>query len=359
MIYLDHAATAPLLPEAKDAMAEAMELFGNPSSPHSAGSEAQKRLQKSRNTVADCLGCEPEELLFTSGGTESNALALHGRTGKAFAGAAEHVSVLKNLPHAELLPFGADGTVSLPDAQARIRKGTGLVSVQYANNELGTIQPVRTLGALCHDVGALFHTDAVQAVGHIPIDLRKEPIDLLSLSAHKFGGPVGIGALYRRADTPLFPLFGGGAQERGLRAGTESVLLACGMAAALASAVRSAEAEGKRLACLRDELQTRLQALGGIPNGSGARLPSHLNIRFPGFDAEALLFSLDLLGFCVSAGAACHASGQAPSHVLLAIGLSEEQAKSSLRITLGKNNTKKDILAFCKAMEHLTNKQNI
>lgn len=356
MIYLDHAATTPLLSEAKAAILDALDLFGNPSSAHTAGSMAKAVLQKSRESMASCLGCEPEELIFTSGGTEANALALHGRAGKTVRSAVEHPSVWKQLMSAAVIPVNKDGAISLPHAETIIDCQTELVSVQYANNELGTVQPIQNLGILCKEAGAMFHTDAVQAVGHLPICLHKEPLDLLSLSAHKFGGPKGIGALYRKQGTPLSPLLRGGMQEHGLRAGTESVLLVCGMAAALAQSVREMAEENRRLASLRDELQERLQALGGIVNGNkGAmRLPAHLNIRFPQHDAEALLYSLDLLGFCVSAGAACHASGQEPSRVLLAIGLTDTEAKSSLRITLGKENTKKDILAFCKAMEKLT-----
>lgn len=362
MIYLDHAATAPLRAEAKAAMTELLDLFGNPSSLHSAGVAAKAVLEQSRKDMADCLGCLPEELIFTSGGTEANALALrgirpNGRT-KRVASAFEHPSVYKNMPEAILLPVCPNGKVSLAEAEKAIDERTLLVSVQYANNELGTIQPVREIGSLCKNAGACFHTDAVQAVGHIPICLHEEPIDMLSLSAHKFGGPKGIGALYCKAGTKLDPLLLGGTQEFGLRAGTENIFLAAGMAAALKSACRDRDMETKHIRALRNELERLLISLGGITNGTASGLAGHLSIRFPDQDAQALLHTLDLLGFCVSAGAACHAATQIPSRSLLAIGLSEEEAKGSLRISLGKENTREEILAFARAIHDLINKEN-
>ncbi len=352
VIYLDHASTAPLCPEARDAMLEEMNRLGNPSSAHSAGASAMRRLSIYRSMIASCLGCDCDELIFVSGGTEANALALHGRTHIAVS-AIEHDSVRKNAPDALILPVMPNGVLDL-SASEPILQTADFVSVQYANNELGTLQPIKELGILCKRAGALLHTDAVQAVGHVPIDLSELPIDLLSLSAHKFGGPVGIGALYVKNGTPLFPLLRGGMQEHGMRAGTESVLLACGMAAALQASVRIMEKETARLQALGDELFYRLVGMGGVPVAQCDRLPSHLLMRFPDHDAEALLNALDLYGICVSAGAACHANTAEPSHVLLALGMTEREAKSCLRISMGRTTSKRDIDALCDALELIT-----
>ncbi len=346
-VYLDHASTTPLCGEAKEAMREAMDCIGNPSSMHGAGTAARALLEQSRKAVADCLGCEKNELIFVSGGTEANALALHGRTRVAVS-AVEHASVLQNARGAAIIPVLQDGTVDLQAAEEHIAN-TDFVSVQYANNELGTLQPIKELGILCKH--AVFHTDAVQAVGHVPIDLRKEPFDLLSLSAHKFGGPAGIGALYVKNGTPLFPLMRGGMQERGRRAGTESVLLACGMSAALQTSVQSMEREAKRLQALKTEAIARFKALGGIPWEHTPSLASHVHVRFPGRDAEALLYALDLHGICVSAGAACHAVSQEPSHVLTAVGMTVQEAKSALRISMGRTTAQSDLDALFDALK--------
>lgn len=353
MIYLDHAASAPLCEDAKEAILHAFEMCGNPSSAHGAGSASRSLLETSRKTVADCLGCEPDEIVFTSGGTESNALALHGRSRIAVS-AVEHVSVLQNAPGAAVIPVRRDGSVDTNAAEPIIQDA-GFVSVQYANNELGTIMPVHELGILCKNAGAVFHTDAVQAVGHLPIRLHGEPIDLLSFSAHKFGGPTGIGALYCRHGTTLFPLARGGMQERGRRAGTESVPLICGMAAALQASVRGMAYETERLQKLKDRLTVRLRTLGGKPFACGQALASHVHVRFDGFDASALVHALDLYGIFVSAGAACRADSLEPSHVLLAVGLTAREAKSCLRISMGKTTAERDIDSFCDALAHITN----
>ena len=305
--------------------------------------------------VAHCLGCHEDELIFVSSGTQANALALHGRTNIATS-AIEHVSVLKNAHGARILPVGNDGVIDLAVARTIIPQ-CAFVSVQYANNELGTLQPVREIAELAHQADAYFHTDAVQAVGHVPICLQDEPIDLLSLSAHKFGGPVGIGALYCKRGTPLYPLFGGGAQQQGRYAGTESLLLACGMAAALQAAVQDMAQETRRLLSLKHDLTCRLTALGGMPVTERETLASHLSIRFDGMDAEALLHALDLYGICVSAGAACHAHASEPSHVLTALGMTASQAKSCLRITLGHTTTSEDIDTLCRVLAQII-KQN-
>ena len=353
MIYLDYAASAPLRSCAKEAMVEAMEFLGNPSSPHSAGVRAKALLEESRRTVAECLDCDPKEVLFTSGGTESNAMAVHGRSGKCLLSPMEHPSVSGNLPRGELLTVSKEGVVSVSDAMRRIDRETAFVSVQYANNELGTVQPIREIGTLCKSVGAVFHTDAVQAAGHLPIRLSSLPVDLLSMSAHKFGGPVGAGALYRRMGTTLYPLAYGGMQEQNLRPGTESVLLARGLSIALKHSLAEAERENSRVALLRDALEQILVTMGGVPTTKAERLPGHLHIRFPGEDGEAMLHALDLMGFCVSAGAACHSGERSISNTLRAIGFTEADATCSLRISLGRDTTREEIRQFAEAVRRL------
>ena len=353
MIYLDYAASAPLRTEAKEAMLDAMESVGNPSSRHSAGEDVKYLLEYSRRMVAASLSCDPSEILFTSGGTESNAIAVHGRTGKCLLSPMEHPSVSANLPRGETLAVTKDGVVSVPDAMARIDKGVSFVSVQYANNELGTLQPIREIGERCRSVGAIFHTDAVQVAGHLPIQLSSLPVDLLSISAHKFGGPVGAGVLYCRAGVPLHPLAYGGMQEQNLRPGTESAVLARGLAVALRGSLMRMERENQQIAKLRDALEQMLISLGGVPTTNAERLPGHLHIRFPGMDGEAMLHSLDLMGICVSAGSACHSGERKVSDTLKAIGCSPEDAGSSLRITLGRYTTQSDIGCFVEAMQKI------
>ena len=345
MIYFDHAATAPLHPKAKEAMAEAMEVLGNPSSLHTAGSGAKRLLEQSRATVAEALGCEPGEILFTSGGTEANALALHGRR-KILSSPMEHPSVAGNCGNALLLPVTPKGVVSLEKAEALLREGVDLVSLQHANNETGLIQPIEELGALCQAYGVPFHSDGVQAVGKLPIRLHRLPISLYSFSAHKFGGPAGIGGLYRKSGTAIEPLYRGGMQEQGLRPGTESVLLACGMAAALQAVTEELAETTAYLTVLGEELLRGLCAFGAVPTGEGDRIPGHLHVSFPHRDGEALVSALDLRGVCLSAGAACHSHSHTPSSTLLAMGFAKEEASAGLRITLGRENTRQEIQTF-------------
>ncbi len=367
MIYMDHASTSPLRKQARQAMEQTFDLFGNPSSPHSAGMEANAALQDARKRIADALGCFPDELIFTSGGTEADHLALYGVTPDGerdtlIVSAFEHPALLQAANGCPLtdrrLPVQASGIVSPGTVRRNVNERTCLVSVMHANNELGTVQPIREIGAFCRRAGVLFHTDAVQTVGHLPICLREEPIDLLSLSAHKFGGPKGVGALYCRRGVSLSPLFRGGRQERMRRAGTESLLLAAGMAAALEASLQESATQNKAIASLRDELEARLCALGGIPNGSAERLPGFLSIRFPDTDAQALLHALDLYGVCISASAACHASSDEPSHALLAVGLTEREARQTVRITLGAENTPEEVAFLAERIQWIqkTNK---
>ena len=353
MIYLDHAATSPLRPEAIEAMKEALPVYGNPSSAHEIGMRAGRLLESCRETIAVLMDLEPEEILFTSGGTEADATALQSvlPTGKAeiVTTPIEHHAVLRTceqLAHRGIrttfLPVGSDGLVKVSDVPFSAK--TGLVSVMAANNELGTVQPIGTIAAECHRRGVLFHTDAVSAVGQIPIRFHALGADYLSLSAHKFGGPKGIGALFCKKDAPLAPLLFGGGQERGRRAGTESPLLVAGMTAALQAAVRHMEKETARKADLKKLLAKGLRNLGAVVLCDGSdQLAGHLSVCFPGHDAQAILHALDLFGICVSAGAACNAASDEPSHVLTAIGLSAGQAASCLRFSLGAENTEEEI----------------
>ena len=349
MIYFDHAVSSPLRSEAKAAMNEVLDLFGNPSSPHFAGLEARKRIEFCRKQIADLLGCEPGEVIFTSGGTESDATVLHsilltGKTGLVTS-PIEHHAVLKNIPRGitpVLLPIDRNGVILPSDLEAALTPQTGLVSVQTVNQELGTIQPVNELCELAHDRGALFHTDAVQAVGQTEIDFSGTGADYLSASAHKFGGPKGVGVLLCRKGSPFAPLLSGGMQENGRRAGTESLLLITGMTAALQAAITLLPAEAERKTELRTFLEAGAEALGAIPLcKNSARAPGITDIFFPGHDAEALLYALDLHGICVSAGAACE-TGQT-SHVLKAIGLTETEARSCIRFSFGGENTLQEV----------------
>lgn len=355
MIYLDYAASSPLLEEAADAMREALPLFGNPSGAHEAGMRAGAELKRLRARFAELTDCEPDEVVFTSGGTEADALALESAftTGKKqiVTSPLEHPAVLnpckkleRNGFHTDFLAVGGNGVVSVQDAKQKISPRTALVSVQYANNELGTLQPAKELGEICREAGVPFHTDAVQAVGHVPVSFRDSPFDLLSLSAHKFGGPKGVGALLCRRGVRLSPLFPGGGQENGRRGGTESLLLIAGMTAALEASTREMKQERERISALRDRLEAGLLDLHAIPLCTAAdRLPGHCRVLFPGFDGNALLHALDLAGICVSTGAACSSSRPEPSASLLAIGLDAEKALSGLRITLGKGSTDEEI----------------
>lgn len=346
MIYLDHAATAPLCPAAKEAMLEAMEAVGNPSSLHSAGTAAKTILEASRRTIADCLGCEPKELLFTSGGTESNALALHGRQ-KVLTSPMEHPSVLNNCKDPLLFPVKETGIADIGNVEALLAQGADLVSLQYVNSETGLFQPAEELGSLCRTYGVPFHSDGVQAAGKTELCLQALPFDLFAFASHKFGGPVGIGGLYRKADIAVTPLYRGGNPH----GGTQSAVLAAGMSAALQSALQKRRETAAGLKALDRLAKEKITAMGGVETGDGERLPGHLHFRFPGKDGEAMAAKLDLLGICVSAGSACHSGSHLPSPTLLAMGFSEEESSEGLRITLGETTTREEILQFLSALE--------
>ena len=367
-IYLDNAATTRLSDAALDAMLPYFrQQYGNPSSLYAFGQEAKEALERARATVAGVLNCEPREIIFTSGGSEADnqairsAAAIGARAGKRhiISTAFEHHAVLHTLSKLEkegfevtLLDVHSDGLVRVEELAAAIRPDTCLVTVMYANNEIGTIQPIAEIGRVCRERGVLFHTDAVQAAGHLPIDVRAQNIDLLSLSAHKFHGPKGVGALYARRGIALTNLIEGGAQERGRRAGTENTAGIAGMAAALNEAARNMERDSAKMTALRDRL---IAGLSRIPhsalNGDAERrLPGNVSCCFEGIEGESLLLLLDDKGVCASSGSACTSGSLDPSHVLLAIGRPHEVAHGSLRLTLSGETSEEDIDYTIKAV---------
>ena len=360
-VYADNAATTKMSQTALNAMLPAMEEnYGNPSSLHSVGQRAAELLMKSRETVARCLNCQPREIIFTSGGSEADnqallsAAAIGRRKGKMhiISTAFEHHAILHTLKklekegfEVELLPVGPIGTVTAQQVADAIRPDTCLVTTMYANNEIGSILPVGEIGAVCREAGVLFHTDAVQAAGHLPIDVKAQNIDLLSLSAHKFHGPKGTGVLYARQGVFLTNLIEGGAQERGKRAGTENIPAIMGMAAALEDACAYLDENAKRVSALRDRL---IDGLSKIPhsalNGDPVnRLPGNVSFCVEGVEGESLLLLLDAKGICASSGSACTSGSLDPSHVLLAIGRPHDVAHGSLRLSLCKWNTDEEI----------------
>lgn len=360
-VYADNAATTQMSRTAIDAMLPYMETFyGNPSSLHSVGQRAKEGLQAARETVAAVLGCQPNEIYFTSGGSEADnqaivSAALNGaRKGKKhiISTAFEHHAVLHTLKKMEqqgfeitLLDVHQNGIVTPEEVAAAIREDTCLVTIMYANNEIGSIQPIAQIGALCKEKGVLFHTDAVQAAGHLAIHVKEQNIDMLSLSAHKFHGPKGVGVLYARRGIPLTNLVEGGAQEQGKRAGTENIPGIVAMAAALKEACDHLEENAAKTAALRDKL---IQGLLTIPhcalNGDPEkRLPGNVNFCFEGIEGESLLLLLDDKGICASSGSACTSGSLDPSHVLLAIGRPHEIAHGSLRLSLCEWNTEEEV----------------
>ena len=370
-IYLDNAATTRVSDAALDAMLPYFrQQYGNPSSLYAFGQEAKEALERARATVAGVLNCEPREIIFTSGGSEADnqairsAAAIGARAGKRhiISTAFEHHAVLHTLSKLEkegfevtLLDVHSDGLVRVEELAAAIRPDTCLVTVMYANNEIGTIQPIAEIGRVCRERGVLFHTDAVQAAGHLPIDVRAQNIDLLSLSAHKFHGPKGVGALYARRGIALTNLIEGGAQERGKRAGTENTAAVMGMAAALEEACRNMEGNGARMTALRDRLISGLSQIPhSVLNGDAERrLPGNVNFCFEGIEGESLLLLLDDRGICASSGSACTSGSLDPSHVLLAIGRPHEVAHGSLRLTLSEETSEADIDYTIKAVKEV------
>lgn len=361
MIYLDNAATTKMSKRAIEAMTPYLDkVYGNPSSLHSVGQEAHEALTKAREKIAELLGAEPKEIYFTSGGSEADnqaiisAARIGEKKGKKHIVSTtfEHHAVLHTLKKLEkegfeitLLDVHENGLIIAKQVEEAIRPDTCLVTVMYANNEIGTIQPIKEIGEICKNKNVLFHTDAVQAAGHLKINVKEQNIDLLSLSAHKFHGPKGVGVLYARKGIALTNIIEGGAQERGKRGGTENIPAIMGMAAALEEAVDNQEKNAKKLSVLRDKL---ISGLSDIPhsvlNGDrDSRLPGNVSFCFEGIEGESLLLLLDDKGIAASSGSACTSGSLDPSHVLLAIGRPHEIAHGSLRLTLSEENTEEEM----------------
>jgi len=360
-VYADNAATTAMSQVAIDAMLPYFnKVYGNPSSLHSTGQEAKEALEAARATVAQCLGCEPREIIFTSGGSEADNQAIisaarfGARKNKKhiISTAFEHHAVLHTLNRLEkegyevtYLDVSNGHTISAQQVKDAIREDTCLVTTMYANNEIGSVLPIAEIGAICKAAGVPFHTDAVQAVGHIKINVKEQNIDMLSLSGHKFHGPKGVGALYVRRGFPLVNVIEGGAQERGKRAGTENLAGICGMAAAMKDACDHIDENMPRVAAMRDKLIAELSkiphsALNGDPVN---RLPGNVSFCFEGIEGESLLLLLDMQGVSASSGSACTSGSLDPSHVLLAIGRIHDVAHGSLRLSICEYNTEEEI----------------
>ena len=360
-VYADNAATTAMSQLAIDAMLPYFnKTFGNPSSLHSTGQEAKEALDAARATVAQCLGCEPREIIFTSGGSEADNQAIisaarfGARKGKKhiITTAFEHHAVLHTVDklakegfEITYLDVSNGHTITAQQVKEAIRPDTCLVTTMYANNEIGSVLPIPEIGAVCKEAGVPFHTDAVQAVGHIKINVKEQNIDMLSLSGHKFHGPKGVGALYVRRGFPLVNVIEGGAQERGKRAGTENIAGICGMAAAMKDACDHIDENMPRVAAMRDRVIAELSkiphsALNGDPVN---RLPGNINFCFEAIEGESLLLMLDAMGICASSGSACTSGSLDPSHVLLAIGRVHDVAHGSLRLSLCEYNTDEEV----------------
>jgi cysteine desulfurase len=377
--YLDHAATTPMLPSALAAMTEQLQVAGNASSLHTAGRMARRVVEESRERIARALGARPSEVVFTSGGTEADNLAVAGTwlarrdedpgRVRVVASSIEHHAVLDCVEHlvrhegakVTWVDPDASGVVSAEAVRAAVEEdpeSVALVSLMWANNEVGTLQPVAEVAALAHEHGVPFHTDAVQAAGHVPVDFAASGADLLTVTAHKVGGPVGVGALLARRDAVLSPLSHGGGQERQVRSGTLDVAGIRAFAVALEEAVSALDAEAARLVALRDRIVTGALALGVDITVSGAwepgdtrrRLPGNAHLLVPGCEGDSLLYLLDAAGVQCSTGSACTAGVPQPSHVLLAMGLPEDEARGALRLTLGHTSTEADVDALLAAL---------
>ena len=360
-VYADNAATTKLSPAVLEAMMPYLtEEYGNPSSLYRFGNHAKRAIEQARKEVADVLGAEPFEILFTGGGTEADnwvkeimrSLKARGKN-HFITSAVEHHALLHSAQRLQkegfevtFIPVDREGRIDPEQVRAAIRPETGLVSIMFANNEIGTIYPIKEIGAICRQAGVLFHTDAVQAAGHLPINVKEMNIDLLSLSAHKFHGPKGVGAFYCRRGIPLPNLIDGGAQERGKRAGTENVAGIVGLGAALRLANEEMSEASARVSAMRDRLIDGILQTVPMCRLNGPRhnrLPGNCNISFLGIEGESLLLRLDLAGIAASSGSACASSSLDPSHVLLAIGLPHEVAHGSVRLSLSDYNTEEDV----------------
>ncbi|EWT02255.1 cysteine desulfurase [Intrasporangium oryzae NRRL B-24470] len=377
--YLDHAATTPMLPEALAAMTEQLAVVGNPSSLHRTGRAARRAVEESREKIAKALGARPSEVIFTSGGTEADNLACKGTFWarrdadparvRLLVGATEHHAVLDcveflvkhegaTVTWLECTPEGVVEPATVRAAIEQDPDSVALVSVMWANNEVGTIQDVAAIAEVAHEYGVPFHTDAVQAAGHLPVDFAASGADLMSVTAHKLGGPIGVGALVARRDARLVPLSHGGGQERQVRSGTLDTPAIVGFATALVASVASLEEESARVAALRDDLIERaleiapdIRPTGPWERGETTRrLPGNAHLLVPGCDGDSLLYLLDAAGVSCSTGSACQAGVPQPSHVLLAMGISETDARGALRLTLGHTSTQDDVDAVIEAL---------
>lgn len=369
IIYADNAATTQLDIDAFEVMKPyLLGEYGNASQPYSFARTAKKALKDSREIIAQCIGAQPEEIFFTSGGTESNNWAIKGT---AFSDAVKHGFITSSIEHHAILRPCADiekmgypvsylsvdsfGIVNEKTLLECINSDTRLVSVMTANNEIGSIQDISTLAAIAHSYGAVFHTDAVQALGHIEIDVNLLGVDMLSASAHKFNGPKGIGFLYVREGTPLVPYASGGGQENHMRAGTENIASIVGMATALKKNVAVMKDTASHLMSLENRLLMGLSEanIQFSRNGSKAHIPGNMSLSFPGYSGEALLHRLDLMGICVSTGSACNSKETQVSHVLKAIGLDDKEAKGTIRLSFGKNNSDNDVDTIISALRKI------
>lgn len=361
-IYADNAATTKLSSSALDAMLPWLQSdFANPSQPYSFSRAAKAAIKESRQIIADCIGASNDEIFFTSGGTESDNWAIKGSTisHTIITSEIEHHAVLNSC---KAMAVGAadvkylkptrDGVI-LPDELEKNISAASLVSIMLANNEIGTIQPIRDLCEIAHARGALFHTDAVQAVGHIPVDVKSLGVDMLSASAHKFNGPKGVGFLYIKSGTRILPLHDGGSQESGKRAGTENVAGIVGMATALKENCDKMSETSKRLYGYEKLLIDNLSGLDFIRNGGENHLPGVITLSFKGASGEAILHRMDLKGICISTGSACDSVNTQVSHVIRAIGVPEEYAQGTIRISLGADNTEEDVASIAKALKQI------
>lgn len=377
-IYLDHAAAAPLLPEVLDAMLPLLrEQYGNPSSLHRFGRDAHSVISAARDRIAGILGCQSRELIFTSGGTEADNMALFGVAGfppgeknHIITTTVEHHAVLHSCSRLEqlgyrvtYLPVDTTGRISMADLEAAVTPQTLLISVMYGNNEVGALQPIAEIGTLARSCGIWFHTDAVQAAGVIPIDLSVLPVDMMSFSAHKLGGPRGVGALYASSRVQLGPLLHGGAQERRRRAGTENTAAIAGFAEAFRIEAPSSGEKQQKLEQLRLRMIAGLQGELGTdrfvvngPQAAEQRLPHILNVSFPGCSTETLLMNLDLEGIAAASGSACTSGSLELSHVLLAMGLPDELASSAVRFSFGRSTTDEEIDQACQIIGTIVNR---
>ncbi len=372
-IYLDHGATTPIRPEVFEEMSPYLQnLFGNPSSIHSFGREARKAVDEARERVANAINAKPDEMIFTSGGTEADNIAIQG-TAEKLADKGNHIITSQIEHHAVLdtceelekkgyevtyLPVDEYGLVSPENLQAALRDDTILVTIMHGNNEVGTIQPIKELAEIAHEKNIAFHTDAVQTVGNIPVDVKELDIDMLALSAHKFYGPKGIGVLYVKKGTKLSRIMHGGAQERKIRPGTENMPGIIGLGKAIELAVEEVETKSFQIQKLRDKLIAGLleiedSRLNGHPKH---RLPNNVNISFEYIEGESLLLNLDMKGIAASSGSACTSGSLDPSHVLMAMGLSHQTAHGSLRLTLGRDNTEEEIDYVIETIPEIVNR---